>query len=77
MSNFRVKLSPPTQELTLKNTTAVSTRLDNLSDISEPESAKVSGSVLVYNANTDSYVLSNIFTFDEEEGVFKIESGAF
>jgi hypothetical protein len=75
MANFKVKLSPPTQDFVLKNTTVNPQRLDKLTDISEPDGAKISGSILVYNASTDTYVLSDILTYDEESGAYKLDGG--
>ena len=77
MSDFKVKLSPTNTSFTLKNTTVSPTRLDRLSDVSEPDAAKVDGSILVYDADTDTYVLSDILTYDNDTGAYKLDGGSF
>jgi len=76
MANFKVKLSPPTQDFVLKNTTVNQTRLDRLSDVVEVDDAKVDGSVLVYSAASDTYVLRDILTYDESTGAFRVDGGS-
>jgi hypothetical protein len=75
-NNFKIKLAPTNQSFTLKNTTVNPARLDNLNDVSEPEAAMVDGAVLVYDADSDTYVLSDIFVKDED-GNYVIQSGSF
>lgn len=76
MSNFKVKLSPPTQDFVLKNTTVTQTRLDRLNDVVEEDSAKVDGAVLIYHASSDTYVLRDILTYDEDTGAFRMDGGS-
>lgn len=61
---IKVKISPagslqPTGGITLKNFVNDVTRLDQLKDVVEPENA-TEGSVLVYQADTDKYVVQQI-----------------
>lgn len=77
MSDFKVKLTPTNTSFTLKNTTVSPTRLDRLSDVNEPDVAKVDGSILVYDADTDTYILSDILTYDTESGAYKLDGGSF
>ena len=69
--NFRVKFNPPTQNLTIKNTSTFGVRLDTLADVNPASSAN--GSILVYDASTDTYVQTDIFTFDVQSGAFKFD----
>lgn len=77
MSDIKVRLQPPTQNLTLKNTTININRLDNLFDVREPDAAKFDGSVLVYDADTDLYVLTRVFVFDPVTGGVTLNGGSF
>jgi len=72
---FTVKFDPPTQNLTLKNQ-AVGGRLDNLADVNTTTSS-ANGSILVYDAATDTYVQRDILTYDTGTGAFKLEGGSF
>lgn len=74
MSNFRVKLSNNSQELTLKNTTVTVSRMDRLSDV---ETSTANGSILVYDAATDKYIQRDILTYDNEADAYKLEGGEF
>lgn len=71
--NFRVKFNPPTQNLTIKNTSTFGVRLDTLADVNPASSAN--GSILVYDSSTDTYVQRDILTFDQASGAFKIDAG--
>lgn len=75
--NFKIKFSPPTQNLTLKNTTVVQNRLDRMLDVSEPDGGKVTGALLVYDAPSDNYILRDVLTYDEESDAFKLNGGEF
>jgi len=75
-NNFKIKLAPTNQSFTLKNTTVNPARLDNLNDVSEPDAAKLNGSVLVYDADSDTYVLSDIFDKDAD-GNYVLQGGGF
>jgi hypothetical protein len=71
--NFKVKFSSPTQDLTLKNTSALGVRLDTLADVNPASSAN--GSILVYDKSTDTYVQRDILTFDPTSNAFKLDAG--
>jgi hypothetical protein len=71
--NFKVRFSPADQNLTIKNTSAVGVRLDTLTDVNPASSAN--GSILVYDASTDTYVQRDILTFDQDSGAFKLDAG--
>jgi len=73
--NFKVKFKSPTQNVTLKNTTVPSRRLDSLSDVDVTVS-QANGSILVYNSATDTYVQRDVLTFDNEGNAFKLDGGA-
>jgi hypothetical protein len=77
MSDIKVRLQPPTQNLTLKNTTINVNRLDNLADVREPDAAKFDGSVLVYDADTDLYVLTKIFDYNPTTNKYTLNGGSF
>lgn len=74
--NFNAEFSPPTQNFTLKNTTVNPTRLDGLTDVNEQDVAKVDGSILVYDADTDTYVLRDILSFDTTSNAFVVDGGS-
>ena len=74
--NFNAEFSPPTQNFTLKNTTINASRIDNLTDVDEVDAAKVDGSILVYDADTDTYVLRDILSFDTNSGAFVVDGGS-
>jgi hypothetical protein len=76
MSNFKVKFSNSSTNLTLKNTTITRNRLDQLSDVSEPDAAKTEGSILVYESSSDTYVLRDILSYDAESGAYKLDGGS-
>jgi hypothetical protein len=76
MSGFKVKFTNNSNNLTLKNTTIPRNRLDQLNDVSEPDSAKTEGSILVYNSSTDTYVLKDILTYDAATGAYKLDGGS-
>jgi len=60
--------------VTLKNTTTIAAgRLDQLVDVSEPETPE-DGSTLVYNANTDTYEVKKV-NLSEVEG--NLNGGTF
>jgi len=71
--NFKVKFSPPTQNLTIKNNNTLGVRLDSLSDVNPESSAN--GSILVYDSSNDTYVQRDILTFDPESGAFNLDAG--
>lgn len=77
MSDFKVKFNPPTQNLTLKNTTIVATRLDRLADVVEEDSEMFDGSVLIYDADSDRYFLKRLLTLDPATGNYKLNGGDF
>jgi len=72
--NFKVKFSSPTQDVTLKNQVASGSRLDSLQDVDTSVSS-ANGSILVYNADTDTYVQRAILSFDPESGAFNLDAG--
>jgi hypothetical protein len=71
--NFKVKFSAPTQEITLKDQSLKGVRLDSLADVNPASSAN--GSILVYDADSDTYVQRDILTFDTDTGAFKLDAG--
>lgn len=75
-SNFKIKLTPTNQAFTLKNTTISPTRLDRLTDVNEVDAAKVDGALLVYDADTDTYVLQDVLTKDAD-GNYVLRGGRF
>jgi hypothetical protein len=74
--NFSVKFDKPNQDYTLKNQTGAGTRIDNLADV-DTSVSQANGSILVYNAATDTYVQRDILTYDTDTGAFKLEGGSF
>jgi hypothetical protein len=72
--NFKVTFSAPTQDITLKNQVTSGSRLDSLGDV-DTSTSSASGSILVYNAATDTYVQRDILTFDADSGAFKLDGG--
>jgi len=72
--NFKVKFSSPTQDVTLKNQVASGSRLDSLQDV-DASNSSANGSILVYNADTDTYVQRDILTFDADSGAFRLDAG--
>jgi len=77
MSDFKVKLSPTNTSFTLKNTTVSPTRLDTLNDVSEPDAAKVDGAILIYDADSDTYVLSQAVFESDGNGNYILKGGGF
>lgn len=75
-NNLSVKFNQNQSDVTLKNTTIARNRLDQLSDVSEPDAAKTEGSILVYNSSTDTYVLKDILTYDQDSGAYKLDGGS-
>ena len=76
-SNFKVKFSQPTQDLTLKNTTITPTRITNLTDVSLPIEEKVEGSILIYNPSGDNFVLRQAFRYDQNTQTYRFDGGDF
>jgi hypothetical protein len=76
MSNFKVKFSNSSTNLTLKNTTITRNRLDQLNDVSEPDASKIEGSILVYESSSDTYVLRDILSYDADSGAYKLDGGS-
>lgn len=76
-SNFKVKFSPPTQDLTLKNTTISPTRLSYLTDVSLPIQEKIDGAVLIYSPSTETFVLRQAFTYDSTTQTYRLDGGNF
>ena len=72
--NFKVKFASPTQDVTLKNQVASGSRLDSLQDVNASNSS-ANGSILVYDASTDTYVQRDILTFDPDSGAFNLDAG--
>jgi hypothetical protein len=70
--NFKVKFNAPTQDITLKNVVGRGSRLDQLGDV-DTSLTQANGSILVYNAATDTYTQRDVLTFDTESGAFKID----
>jgi hypothetical protein len=76
-NGFNVKMSSKNQSITLKNTTVSQSRLDKLNDVLEEDAAKVDGAILMYNASTDTYVLSKDIFEQDENGNFIMQGGSF
>jgi hypothetical protein len=72
--NFKVKFAQPTQDVTLKNQVASGSRLDSLQDVNASNSS-ANGSILVYDASTDTYVQRDILTYDVDSGAFRLDAG--
>jgi len=77
MADIKVKLQPPTQNLTLKNTTINVNRLDNLADVVESDAEKFDGSILIYDADTDTYNLTRMFNYNSTTGKYTLKGGGF
>ena len=75
-NNLSVRFNNAQSDVTLKNTTIPRNRLDQLSDVSEPDAAKSEGSILVYNSSTDTYVLKDILSYDAASGAYKLDGGS-
>ena len=71
--NFKVRFSPPTQNLTIKNNSTLGVRLDSLSDVNPASSAN--GSILVYDSSSDTYVQRDVLSYDQATGAFKLDGG--
>lgn len=76
-SNFKIKMTPTNQAFTLKNTSITGKRLDELNDVVESTANKVDGAVLVYQANTDTYVLRDGFLQVDDNGDISLGGGDF
>ena len=76
-SNFKVKFAPPTQDLTLKNTTISPTRISNLSDVSLPIEEKLEGAILIYSPSDETFVLRQAFKYDATTQTYRLEGGSF
>lgn len=74
--NFSVKFDSPTNDVTLKNQALSGGRIDSLTDV-DTSVSQANGSILVYNAATDTYVQRDILTYDTDTGAFKLEGGSF
>ena len=72
--NFKVTFSAPTQNVSLKNQAGYGNRLDNLADVNVTASS-ANGSILVYDADSDTYVQRDVLTFDQDSGAFKLDAG--
>lgn len=72
--NFKVKFNAPTQDITLKNTSTQGSRIDQLLDV-DTSVSQANGSILVYNADTDTYVQRAILSFDPDSGAFNLDAG--
>jgi hypothetical protein len=75
-NSLSVKFTPTQNDITLKNTTVTRNRLDQLSDVSEPDAAKTEGSILVYQSSSDTYVLRDILSYDADSGAYKLDGGS-
>lgn len=75
--NLRATLSQTAQNLTVRSGTAKTQRLDALTDVLELPDQRVDGAILVYDADSDRYILRNILTFDNEGDAFKLDGGEF
>jgi hypothetical protein len=76
-SNFKVKFSQPTQDLTLKNTTLTPTKITNLTDVSLPIEEKVEGAILIYSPGNETFVLRQAFKYDAATQTYRLEGGSF
>lgn len=74
-NNLSVRFNNAQSDVTLKNTTIPRNRLDQLSDVSEPDAAKTEGAILVYNSSSDTYVLKDILTYDNNSQAYKLDGG--
>jgi hypothetical protein len=73
-NSFKVSFQGASQEVTLKNQVGSGSRLDSLSDVNTSVS-QANGSILVYDADTDTYVQRAILSFDPESGAFNLDGG--
>lgn len=76
-SNFNVRFSPPTQDLTLKNTTIAPTRITNLTDVVLPIQEKLEGAILIYSPSDETFVLRQAFQYDSTTQTYRLEGGDF
>lgn len=76
MANFKVSLTDTTPSFTLKTNAAAASRLDTLGDVDTTVS-QANGSIMVYNAKTDTYVQRDVITFDSAVNAFKMDGGSF
>jgi len=72
--NFKVKFNAPTQDITLKNQVSSGSRLDTLGDV-DTSVSQANGSILVYNADTDTYVQRDILSYNVDSGAFVLDGG--
>lgn len=73
-NQFRVKFAGASQNIVLKNTALSGARLDNLIDVNTSVT-QANGSILVYDADTDTYVQRAILSFDAASGAFNLDGG--
>lgn len=73
-NNFKVTFQGASQAVTLKNQVTAGSRLDSLSDVNTSVS-QANGSILVYDADTDTYVQRAILSFDAASGAFNLDGG--
>jgi hypothetical protein len=76
-NGFKVTMTPKNQSITLKNTTISQSRLDQLNDVVEEDDAKLNGSLLVYQASTDTYVLRRVLNYDATTDTYTFNGGGF
>lgn len=75
--NLRATLTTGGQNLTVRAGAAKTERLDQMNDVVELDSQKVDGAILVYDADTDRYILRDVLTFDVTTGAYKLDGGDF
>jgi len=73
-NNFKVTFKGATETVTLKNQITAGSRLDTLSDVNTTVT-QANGSILVYDADTDTYVQRAILSFDPASGAFNLDGG--
>lgn len=71
--NFNVQFEKPTKDITLR--TQTSTRLDRLQDVDVVSFGNANGAILVYNADTDTYIQRPFGTVDAKTGRIIIDAG--
>jgi hypothetical protein len=76
-SNFKVKFSPPTQDLTLKNTTISPIKISNLTDVSLPIEERLEGAILIYSPSDEIFVLRQAFRYDATTQQYRLDGGDF
>lgn len=70
---LRVKFKTQNDALTIKSS-AAATKVTNLTDVDQ-NGGSVSGSTLVYNADTKLYVSEKVFNYDGED--VSLDGGTF